>query len=1071
MIRNRISNRSRGRIFKHSGLHVFLWIFCLSVLYGSLELSAQAPAADSLGYTVVIKVVDANSGEPVEAAQAKTLLFEAAGTSDQDGVMSIAATVPYDVVEVRAFGYNRLEVPLQGRSEVFVELYPDFFSAQVGEEEGLLANFRKSQNPASSVKLDAFKHGAYLSADEFIHGYAGGEVRSLRRSGVSGLGSAMFLRGYNSIHRNSQPLILVDGVPINSAYDEVSLHKGYFGNRLADLSAYDIESINVIKEGSPIYGSKGANGIIDIRTKRGKSMVTKIEVNAFAGINEVGGREIPVMDGDAYRIYVSDQLVSAGLDPSDLAELAFLNDDPGNLEYRRYHNATDWKDEVYRSGFIQSYNINVDGGDEQAFYAFSLGYTGEDGVVRNTDMQRLNTRFNADINLRDGLDLAMNVAFTTVDRNLLDDGVAEYSSPSYLASIKAPFLNPYTYTLGGTETSVLEDYDLFGISNPNALIELALNTNKHYRFNVGVEPKARLSEHFVLSNYFDYSLDKSKETYYSPVKGVAPILFPGNDDYSENFFRGQVIRNVGLYNDARLQFNDVVNGEHILAGRMGVRYLMNNYRVEYGEGHNSKTDQVRNLINELEYRRVKGDNADSRYLSGYLTFDYNYANRYFVSLSAAADASSRYGADTEGTFDFLGSSWGVFPGVNAAWVASSESFFPKSKLLNQLKVRAGYNITGNDDLDPYASFTYLVSQRYMDRGNGLVLGGIGNSGLKWERTASSNVGLDLSLFNNRLTMSADWYNKATDDLLVLKEYPQVLGKGHYWVNDGSLSNTGAEVALNLKVLNLTRLWWEVGASVGHYKNEIVGLPNGRFTTSLLGAEILSEEGSAAGVFYGYKSLGVIQNDAALIQQPLKTPHVTTGEDVFFLPGDVLFEDLDENNVIDEADRQIIGDPNPDFFGSFNTLIGYGNFTLEALFNFSYGNDIYNHHRRSLESGNDFRNQSEALLYRWKSEGQQTTQPRAVFGDPAGNARFSDRWIEDGSFLRLKTITLSYRVPVKTQMLESFDVWISGNNLWTLTDYLGRDPEVSAGNGVLYQGIDTGLLPGNRGIVGGIKLNL
>lgn len=1067
MIRNRFSNIRNCWSFGRSGLRVLLWMFCLSIFSGSFLVQAQSDE----GYTVVVTVVDAHTGQAIEAAQAQTLLFEAAGTSDEEGKMTLSVSVPYDVLEVRGFGYNRAEVPLRGREEILVELYPDFFSTQVKHAEGAWGTARKSHNATGSVKLDEFGPGMYVSADEYIHDLLGGEVRSLRRSGLSGIGSSMFIRGFNSLNRNSQPLIVVDGVPISNFYDERSLHQGYFGNSLADLSAYDIESINVLKEGSAIYGSKGANGVVDIRTKRGRSVVTKIEVNAFAGITETGGKAIPVMDANSYRIFVSDQLTSAGIDPVVISSLDFLNDDPRSLGYQRYHNETDWADEVYRSGFVQSYNINVDGGDEHAFYAFSLGYTGEEGVVRNTDMQRLNTRFNADFNLSSIFDLGMNVAFTTVDRNLLDDGVAYYSSPSYLALIKAPFMNPYTFTLGGTETSTLEDYDLFGISNPNALIELALNTNKHYRFNVGVEPKVRLGSRFVFSNFFDYSLDKSKETYYSPVKGVAPLTFAGNTEPSENYFRGQVLRNVGLYNDAKLHYANVVNGEHALEGRLGVRYLLSDYRIEYGEGHNSRTDQVRNLINELEYRRVRGDNASSRYMSGYFNVDYDYAHRYFVSVAAAADASSRYGNETDGAFEFVGKSWGVFPGVNVAWLASSESFFPKGRGIGLLKLRAGYSITGNDDLDPYASLTYLMSQRYMDRGNALVVGAIGNSAVKWETTARLNAGLDLNLLNDRLSLNVDVFKNETSDLLVLREYPEVLGKGHYWTNEGSMTNTGAELAMNLKVLNLSKLWWEFGASVGHYKNEISALPNGRFITPMFGGEILSQVGTAAGVFYGYKSLGVISDLDDFLQEPLRGMHSILGEEAFFAPGDLRFEDVDGNGLIDSRDRQIIGDPNPDFYGSFNTRLGYRNFTASALFNFSYGNDIYNYHRSTLESAKDYRNQSQVMEYRWVAEGQRTTQPRAVYGDPMGNSRFSDRWIEDGSFLRLKTLSLSYKVPVRTQMLESLEIWFSGNNLWTLTDYLGRDPEVSAGNGVLYQGIDTGLLPGNRSFIGGIKLNL
>jgi hypothetical protein len=326
------------------------------------------------------------------------------------------------------------------------------------------------------------------------------------------------------------------------------------------------------------------------------------------------------------------------------------------------------------------------------------------------------------------------------------------------------------------------------------------------------------------------------------------------------------------------------------------------------------------------------------------------------------------------------------------------------------------------------------------------------------------------LLNNRVSLSADVYKNNTKDLLQLKALPDIAGSGYYWTNGGKLSNNGFELNTNIKVLNFNFLKWEVGASLGQYNNKIVSLPEGDFTTSIYGAEILTSVNNPAGVFYGYKTNGVFAGETEAETANLKIIS-SEGFERYFGAGDVHFTDLNADGIIDEKDKQIIGDPNPDFYGSFNSKVAIRNFTLDAVFTFSYGNDVYNHLRAELESGHSFMNQTTAMLKRWTHEGQVTDQPKVYYGDPVGNARFSDRWIEDGSYLRLKTLSLNYRIPVRSSIIEQINLWFAANNLITWTNYLGRDPDVSASNYVLYQGIDIGFIPSGRSYYVGIKLNL
>jgi len=272
------------------------------------------------------------------------------------------------------------------------------------------------------------------------------------------------------------------------------------------------------------------------------------------------------------------------------------------------------------------------------------------------------------------------------------------------------------------------------------------------------------------------------------------------------------------------------------------------------------------------------------------------------------------------------------------------------------------------------------------------------------------------------------------------------------------------------MLNLKNFQWEVGASAGHYKNNIESLPNGEILTTAYNATILTRVGQSAGVFYGYKTKGVFATQSEANSANLSVLN-DDGTYTQFGAGDVIFDNYYKDNVIDEKDKQIIGDPNPDIYGSFNTKFIIKKLTINALFNYSYGNDVYNYLRSQLEAGSTLGNQSTAMNSRWRTEGQVTNQPKATYGDPLGNSRFSDRWIEDGSYIRFKTLSLSYNIPINNTYISGLDVWFAANNLFTTTNYLGMDPECSASNDVLYQGIDAGLVPQSKSFFMGVKINL
>lgn len=1044
-------------------------IFTMLVLGACLNAFGQAEseAVDTVNYLKGV-VLDAKSKMPIPAVQVSTLNFEAAATTDENGAFKIAVKSNTEVIYLKAFDYNPREVAVRGLDSLSIDLYPEGFSPLYTEKEGIAGKVKSSYDVSASNELDEFKYNNRVSVDDLLQAQLGGDVRAISRSGLTGIGSTLYIRGLNSINLNAQPLIVVDGVIWNRTDEVSSLQDGFYYNILDHININDIESVNIIKDGTSLYGSKGSNGVLLIQTNRATDVVTNIEFNAVGGVTEQPS-SLPVMNGDQFRLYVTDMLGTTNLTSTQIDQLEYLQNDPNRPSYNTYHNQTNWDDEVYNLGTTQSYNVSVKGGDERALYAFSMGYYGDKSVVKTVDMQRLNTRFNADFLLAKNIDLGMNIGFSNIDRSMVDDGANFLTSPTYLAMIKSEFLNPYRYTSTGTLTTDLLDSDVFGVGNPTAILANSINATRNYRLNIGLKPIFRVSKSVTLSTLFDYSLDKTKENYYRPIIGAADVVLPGYG-ISQNEARYQVLRNNNFFSDTRAQYINTFGDYHRINAVAGVRFISTNFESDYADGHNSGSDEKPNLANELEFRTTDGFNNRVKSISNYLNVNYSYDNRYFVTGAISMDGSSRFGAETEGGMQLFGTSWGIFPSANAAWLISSESFMANAKFVDLLKLRAGYGLSGNDGFDPYAFSAYFVSQRYMDRANGLVLTNIGNEQIQWETTGKASVGLDAVLFNDVLSLSGDFYRSYTSDLLSLRELPEVAGPGFYWANSGEMSNTGFEITANVKVLNLKSFKWELGASVGHYKNRIEALPNGEYTTSIYGAEILTREGNAAGVFYGYKSKGVMVGEDQAFDADLKMVDAN-GVEHDFTAGDIEFEDVNNDGYIDSRDKQIIGDPNPDYYGAFNSKMVIKNLTIDLAFSYSYGNDVYNYLRSRLESGSGFINQTTAMTNRWYYEGQVTDQPKAVYGDPMGNARFSDRWIEDGSFLRLKALSVNYRIPIRSGIINEVNVWASANNLWTLTNYLGRDPESSSNPNVLYQGIDRGLIPLTKSYFLGVKLNL
>ena len=1034
-------------------------------------------------------VVDQVSKKPLAGIQLKVLGYDRySAMTGADGKFTIKVPDFATTLFVHSPSFMSQQVAINAKdSEKDIQVFM--------MQEKFRPMYTEGTTYTAQAGFDAEAKDVTIESD--IENILGADVRTVTRSAAPGIGATMFVRGLSSINANAQPLIVVDGVEQDMQQNRLSLHSGQINNILANIAPEDIASVKVLKNATALYGARGGNGVILITTKRGKSMATRIDANISAGVSLVP--QLPtMMNASQYRNYATEILgtVPENINRDTPISFRFLNDDPNNYYYHTYHNDTDWTDYVYDTAMTQNYNINVQGGDDIGMYNLSVGYVKAESTAKNNDFDRMNVRFNTDINILYNLNTKFDISISRTNSKVFDDGAMEdlsagtITSPTFLSLIKSPIVSPYQYNaIVGGFTSLLCDYDDiysqlgsgYGLANPVAILNNANGDNKNKAentyFNVRVEPTWTINNSLSLTSMFSYTLDRNSQRYHRPFVGV-PSFEISNLGTVTSMAASLFSKEINVVSDTHIDWKHQY-GKHNLAAFGGFKYTYfsfddNNLKTEYNSTTNDKNPA---LSASSGYQHIKGNNDVWKNLQWYGNVDYNYMNRYFATVSLSAEANSRFGAKS-GDLDLCGVAWALFPSVQLGWVMTNESWFPRDLGVNYLRVNAGYDMSGNDDISNYAARTSLSAVRFNYNAIGLQLTNIGNDEIKWETNHKFNVGLQAYMLNNRLGVDFNYYVNKTKDLLTLQTFKNPIGGiNNYWTNGGEIKNEGFELSVTAKPV-VTHKWnVEVGASVGHYANKVTKLPDGDYTSSVYGDNnILTSVGNPVGLFYGYKTAGVFATDAeakAAGKDGYLYMEDNAGIRNDFKAGDVHFIDQNNDGKISELDKVVIGDPNPDIYGNIFATINYKNLTLTMGWNYSLGNDVYNYQRSILNSGSTFYNQQVAEVAHWRYEGQQTDYPRLAYGDPMGNNRFSDRWIEDGSYLRLKTLNLSYKVPVPGSWtwLQGLTIWAQANNLLTFTKYLGSDPEFSIGNGVLYQGIDCGNIAQGRSFQCGVKINL
>lgn len=1076
-------------------------------------------------------VIDAATKKPLAGVRIQPLDDPRySAMTGEDGLYTLQVPVFTTTLYLSTPDYNPVQIPVRDGQQK-TALYSAVFTS-----------FYKSANQVFTKAEASVRNSSAISVETDIENSLNASVFTTMRGGLPGQGASMLINGITSLNTPSQPLIVVDGVIWDAQYDRYTAHQGFFNNVLNTIDPEDIDKIRVVNTGTALYGAKGANGVIEITTKRAKERATRINVRLYGGF-ETKPNTIDVLNGSQYRNYLTGILGT--FQPTDgtsltsalqnIASQPFMNEDPNYTYYPLYHNNADWQKGLYQTAFTQNYRVNVQGGDDIALYALSLGYTKSDATAKKNDFSRLNIRFNTDIVFSSRIDASFDIGFSRVTYDIYDNGWAsDYSSfniasPNVLGLITPSMISKTDYFLYwdeasrsnklGVNTGVYSgktfsdtynpfrfgvNYGTDATANPYWILSNGHGNNKNYQeqteFSLNFNPRYQINSFLQVGDRFSYMVDRTNEHYYLPHDGTPEKFAEGIGTISSTI-RSMSGDESTVFNNLYLTF-DKKFAAHTVKATAGFRLASFNFSNSYITGYNNSNDKMPNLSNvDNQYKRYGGADDDWLNLAYYLDASYNYKNKYYVNGTITAESSSRFGKNTDEGIKLFGVNWGLFPSLQAAWLISSEPWF-NVKPINFLKLSAGYEESGNDNVDYYAARTYFSNQQFLGNATSLYLSNISNSKIQWETTRRFNLGLETSLLNNRLALGVNFFFSRTSHLLSKVNVDYLTGLGSMWANAGSMTNKGFTLNANGILLNTKDFKWKAGFSIGHYKNEIKSLPastittynldaNGAnagvyktikgYTSSIYGTNnILTAVGQSAGVFYGYKTKGVFASDAEASTANeqfgyLRYPTGFVGDPYRnFKAGDVHFVDQNGDGWISEADMVKIGDPNPDLFGNIFTTLNWKHFTLDIVFKYSIGNDVYNYQRSQLEAGNNLWNQTKAMRNRWTYDGQKTSTPRAVLTSSSewvNNERFSDRWIEDGSYLKLKNVRLTYDLPLSLSWLQGLSVWAEANNLFTLTKYNGSDPESSCSNGTLYQGIDAGLLPSSRSFNLGVTVNL
>ena len=964
------------------------------------------------------RVVD-EKGEPIIGASVMEKGTTNGTITGIDGDFSLNMSSNGTLV-VSFVGYKTQEVQVKGQKQLQVVLSED---AEMLDEVVVIGygTMKKSDltGAVSSIGNKDIKDSPVSNLGQAIQGKISGV--QIVDAGKPGDNVSIKIRGLGSIN-NCDPLVVIDGVPTDLG--------------LSSLNMADVERLDVLKDASAtaIYGSRGANGVVMITTKRGTEGKGKLAVSANYSFQNA--TNVPsLLNAAQYAELSNDMMVNSGRNPNP--EWA----NPSELGA-----GTDWMDELLRTGVMQNYTVSYSGGNEKSHYYVSGGFLDQSGIVKSVNYRRFTFQSNSDAQVLKWLKFSNNITFSadTKKSGSYNIGDALKALPIY------PVKNE-----DGSWSGPDGNSEWYGSTrNPIGPTELNKSQTDGYNFLANLTAELTFTKWLKFKSTFGYDAKFWFIDNFTPKYNWKPTPTEETSRYkSDNKSFTYLWDNYFLFDHTFAEKHRV----GLMAG-MSAQWNTNDYLN--AQKNVFMFDNVHEMDNGEEMYAIGGNETEWALLSYMARVNYSYEDRYLLTATIRRDGSSRFGKKHR---------WGTFPSVSVAWRASQEKWFPKNDYINDLKVRAGYGVTGSQA--SVGNYSYLASYNTsvypfgISSGNqtALVSSTLANPYIHWEEVAQTNIGFDASLFNSRVMFSFDAYLKETRDMLVKASIPITSGfedTTTTYTNAGKVRNQGIEMSLH--TINLTgELGWETNLTATYNKNKIKDLNsdvpyyinqiNNSYVTMLA-------KDYPINVFYGYVTDGIFQN-----QSEVNTHAVQPGAE----PGDIRFRDLNNDGVINDSDRTVIGNPNPSWLFSMNNSLSYKGFELSVFLQGIAGNKIYNANNIDNTGMAAAYNQTTDVLKRWQGEGTSNSMPRAVFGDPNQNTRVSDRFVENGSYLRLKNITLSYTFPkqwLQKAQIENARLSLSCENVATITGYSGFDPEVG------INGIDQNRYPISRTFSLGLNFN-
>lgn len=1008
----------------------FFFFFASNQLVFSVPEAMMSPSQVKQSLLKISgKVVDKN-GEPLIGVSISVPETGSGTMTDENGNYSIAVPNVHSKLQFTYVGYKTVSVEASS-SIVNVKLE----SGESAIDEVIVVGYgtmKKSDvtGAISSIKPDALIRQPVSNVTSALQGVVPG-VTVTSNSGAPGGSVNVRIRGIGTVN-NSDPLYVVDGQPM----DNINF-----------LSAADIQSMEILKDASAtaIYGARGANGVVLITTKLGKPGKTVVTLDAYWGGSQILNN-LNLLSGPEWY----DIEVAKGLDVTKFTDTYKLNK----------NTSTNWLKEISREASIQNYSLGISGGMKDEYkYNTSINYISQQGTIRKTDYKRFSVRQNIEKTVvKDILTIGTNASISNSKENRILEGSNTVGIVN--SAIKLEPVVPVKDVDGNYGWSPYQDYN-----NPVADIDYTSNYRKIFSVVGNMYADLNFGKGFKFKSSFGADIRKTDTYLFIPVFYVSNYQQNTESEVSRGYTRSDY-----YVWENTLSFNRTFKEKHTINAVVGYSNEWGRTETLNGTKYNTPNDSE-----ELQYLSAAqtGDNATgTAYESALISYlgrvNYNYDNRYLATLSIRHDGSSRFGSTHR---------YGTFPSFALGWTLSNESFFKKvdSKFVSSLKVRAGWGRIGNQNignykyqnlLTNYIQYAYLYGTKETLY-QGITAVALANKDVKWETTESTNIGIDATFMDNRLSLTAEYYNKDTKDMLLTEPIPNYLGyESGPLTNIGSANNRGFEASMEWRD-KINDFNYNIGFNISTIRNRMGDIINPLTGGSIRnGNATYTVKGKPIGSFYGYKTNGLVQTSDQLAEVQKLQPKAQLG--------DVVFVDVTGEGGLTSADKTFIGNPIPDFIYGINLGASFKGFDINVQMGGTYGNDIFNAMRYFTYDLASMTNKDKAVLNYWTPQNTNTNIPRLAKVDSNDNMRISDRYIEDGSYLRLRNVQIGYTLPASlTQKLymSKVRIYLTGQNLLTFTKYSGADPEIGQidEDNTLSRGVDIGTYPQARTITGGISI--